>query len=801
MKGTARPVKKTPAQRDKVDERLERIRETIWPSDPYLMDLVAPSSYHLPPYLANNWRRSCPFDKDEEQLQYMTFLPHTGRGDTMLRTIGDWDDGNGSLKIDSTKRTSGSTSSGAISPLPGQAPRKKISLLDYNRKKAGQTGGKTSPKALNGGNSLTTVQPLQVAEVIAKPTVQVSELVKDTSPQTSEQQSRIESLSRRKRSAEEMTNGQGRKMIDPPQASTAPKEVQTESRSPAAAATIATPAKGGSIRGLPRMLSPTLPACIEERLAKLQEDVVKAELHPAQPLGSNRLAFDTNKAAATTYTPLDTSKGQTDAKESGAKESVAKESDAKESAVISKVPARDPNTKSIPKANPAAVREATRRNPTDELEDLGVRGIERRLVVILRIPKSLRKNCQRILQLQPRPKKSVSLASSLALQDSPQNRNHDQTTATSQGNQKQKASENIAKANVVTNGPPRLANPDKEPPSKRQRITDIDLSRPQTPGGSAVRSPGLPQHSSGSKSQLATPQADRKSIAMERIKSFDGDVKTPMGSMRSSTPVVSGSTGTDTANNNREGRSSSNVSATSAAAAPKKDEEASVYRAEFNKYADMAKSLKREADKLAKVPGGHFNPEPKVRRQGLAKGIETAICYMLAFTIKDEPSRTKKVPCDRAPWISLLPYFNFLKNLSRDTESLHLQGLIRQLEAVCWDTIHQYDLDRLERETGADEVSIRNVAESRRQVRQAWIDGTNWLTFDDLRRCFPETWAQRSRSRGDKLGRILPQHYQGGYYLPLSNISTNIEGIRVGWCSLKEWCKKEDVIWTGSIGL
>ena len=179
---------------DKVDERLERIRENIWPRDPYLMDLVSPSSYRLPPHLANNWRRNCPFDKNEEHLQYMTFLAHTGRGDTMLRTMGDWDDGNGNLKTQSAKRTSGDSSSGAISPLPGQPPRKKISLLDYNKKKAGQTGGKTSPRSTH---NLATQKPPQVAGVVTKPITKVSEPVKESSSQNSEQDGKTKLVHKR----------------------------------------------------------------------------------------------------------------------------------------------------------------------------------------------------------------------------------------------------------------------------------------------------------------------------------------------------------------------------------------------------------------------------------------------------------------------------------------------------------------------------------------------------------------------------------------------------------------------------
>ena len=91
----------------------------------------------------------------------------------MLRTTGDWDDGNGNVKNNAAKRASGS-SSGAISPSPGQPPRKKISLLDYKNKMAGQAVGKASPNATRVQTAVTDKIP-QIAETIAKPAVKVSE--------------------------------------------------------------------------------------------------------------------------------------------------------------------------------------------------------------------------------------------------------------------------------------------------------------------------------------------------------------------------------------------------------------------------------------------------------------------------------------------------------------------------------------------------------------------------------------------------------------------------------------------------
>lgn len=168
MSAADNSTEKISGKLDELDKRLERLKKNILPDAPYLMDLTTTSRYYVSPHQANNWRRGCPFDKHEEQLQYMTFLPHTYRGDTMLRTSGNWDDGDGKAKLEPAKSISGG-SSGAISPL-GQQPKKKISLLDYKNKMAGQPSGRASPKAGNNERPNINV-PLPSSEAITKPTV------------------------------------------------------------------------------------------------------------------------------------------------------------------------------------------------------------------------------------------------------------------------------------------------------------------------------------------------------------------------------------------------------------------------------------------------------------------------------------------------------------------------------------------------------------------------------------------------------------------------------------------------------
>ncbi|KAL8806983.1 MAG: hypothetical protein Q9182_000964 [Xanthomendoza sp. 2 TL-2023] len=842
MNTAAQPTQKITKEPDEVDKRLERIRKDILPSDPYLMDLAVPYVLTLPPHLANNWRRSCPFDKNEEQLQYMTFLSHTERGDTMLRTTGDWEDGNGRLKSGSAKKASGS-SSGAVSPLPGQPPRKKISLLDYKNKMAGQPSGKTSPKAINGEKTMTN-KPLPANDIKPNPGVKSDEPAKSAPvKQNSEEKPKCEPTHGQKRSADKMAESRIAKAFDVPQVSPPSKKVQTKANMSQAAAALPDTV---SVRVLPPMLSPTLPPVIEEQLAKLRGSKAKADeaAKKAEPNGSvavknkpkaseSSTARDLKIKATPNDKDIETKKGRTNAslqQSASLLEPPITDSELRSKPVKVTAPttAREvpPSISTAQKASKHLVDEPQENSKTHHPRKTDARDEKvdkKRKLLVLKIPKSLRKNCQRILQLQPRPKKAptqTQVSGSSASQDRSRDR------AIPNSNERQQVQKQrtigIADSSVVNDaiskpktapnglGAPKLGEkrrqPDGDkqslqPPSKRPKPSGIDLSRPQTPVGSALRSPGILQSSGGHRSQLSTPKADRKGTAMDRIKSSEGDVKTPLGSIRSNTPVAPGSAERA---NNREVRSSSNVSTSSIATSVKKDDEASIFKAEFTKYADMAKSLKRAADALAKLPDGQINPDSVARRQGLAKAIETALCYMLAFTLKDEAARIKRMPGDRAVWVSLLPYFKFLKSLTLGKESPQLQGLFYQLEAVCRGTIERCDFENFERDASTDETFVKQMVENQRLAKQAWVDGTEILTHDHLREMYPESWAQRSKVlvSGAEREKLIPNQYgEGGFFLPLGSNSSAIEAVRAGWCFLEEWCKKEGVKWKGKMGL
>lgn len=107
--------------------RFKNLAENILPKKPYLMGV--PSKIHITRNEGPDWRRGTPFSPHEERVQYVSFQ-RLDDDATVLRPQ-SWDEENAkSSQSDSTRRTSSEFSS-----LPGQTPRKKMSMEEYLRRK------------------------------------------------------------------------------------------------------------------------------------------------------------------------------------------------------------------------------------------------------------------------------------------------------------------------------------------------------------------------------------------------------------------------------------------------------------------------------------------------------------------------------------------------------------------------------------------------------------------------------------------------------------------------------------------
>lgn len=128
-----------------VRARFKNLAEHVLPKNPYLMGI--PSKIHITTHEGPDWRRGTPFSPHEERVQYVSFQ-RLDDDETVLRPQ-SWDEENAkSSQSDSTRRTSSDFSS-----VPGQTPRKKMSMEEYwRKKKSGSTNANANANASQEGS-------------------------------------------------------------------------------------------------------------------------------------------------------------------------------------------------------------------------------------------------------------------------------------------------------------------------------------------------------------------------------------------------------------------------------------------------------------------------------------------------------------------------------------------------------------------------------------------------------------------------------------------------------------------------
>jgi hypothetical protein len=204
----------------------------------------------------------------------------------------------------------------------------------------------------------------------------------------------------------------------------------------------------------------------------------------------------------------------------------------------------------------------------------------------------------------------------------------------------------------------------------------------------------------------------------------------------------------------------------------------------------------------------------------------------VAFQAEDQTRRLLSQRRDGSNWRSIVPFWEYVKARSRAFPFLY--GLCLQLGAVCHEQIRPTELD-----------AARQAAAT---ARGLWVDGTAALSVSDLIEAFPATWARRARQPLAKNKEpLLPEKYRrsqagagahsnaavgggatttattttsttsststnttaaasasptdGGFYLPLTNISTPLEAVRMTTSICAEWAKQRGIKWEDPLGV
>ena len=111
---------------------IDRLSQSVLPKHPYLISVPSDVPYRHSSRFVHTWFIGTPFNRREEQLQYLSFLPHQDDNEELLSVVGGWSDDQGNM-IEGEPSPRTAYNSGRNTPLDPSS-RKKISLKDYKTK-------------------------------------------------------------------------------------------------------------------------------------------------------------------------------------------------------------------------------------------------------------------------------------------------------------------------------------------------------------------------------------------------------------------------------------------------------------------------------------------------------------------------------------------------------------------------------------------------------------------------------------------------------------------------------------------
>ncbi|GBF65263.1 hypothetical protein TMEN_7980 [Trichophyton mentagrophytes] len=857
-----------------VDRKFKQLSRDVLPAHPYILSVPTEKPYRLGSRFVSNWAvgENTLFSPEEEQLQYMTFLPHQGE-DTLLVSVGGWSDDKGNIVPEEDQRPPSSSAVSMAAPLTSASQqdalakrKKKITLSDY-KKKALETPPPPPPPppqpplplpptpplpgaadpSTNGANGANGNRPGSVDsdKTLRRPQSNSSKPEarqnhhQHSSQATAPATSSTSAPDTRTGSRSHDTKQNGRDSpsllpastgrVDkntklPPSKSGLPKDspprkkprlsTQPEEREKEKTPTKKTgrahqmvpellsptlPFDNESFSlSLPPLLSPTLPPDIEEELARLPDD----GLEKTSRSHSSSISSISNKVIPSKPKPGANSSSST--KQSQQSSRAAEKKPASISTSSAALPPKPPTASSKPAAS----------QPTPRITTTAPK---EKLIVKLKYGRQNRKRIEALLKISSKRKptptqtsaKPKGLPDSIVVSKSSPSNSSPQpgssTAATSMGKQREPSSGYKR---------PKAVDGDdvQEPALKRPRSSNTLapplLDQAPTPSMQTPRSTSATKHPpASSQDQFLTPKKEPKGTAMRRVGSGDSDMKTPSGSATSVKMTQS-------------------LSVESHPSSSAQPSERRGWRDEYQRFVNLGRDLKHASQRNSthKYSTSHDIQDDKL---SATIAVEALLCFVLAFIAEQRFQSLSRQVGNSTGWRSIIAYWQSV--LNRTTSYPHLHGLCLLLGAVCHDSIHSLDLERLATTPFPDEHSPaptpgsdgntvtseetkkqrREFAELRTRLpesykvaRRLWLEGSRELSDSVLTQHYPNTWSKRLRNSADR-GReqLKLGEYGGDFYLPLGTASTPLEAVRFAWAFLNEWSEREGVKWKGRLGL
>lgn len=824
---------------DAINASIDRMRDHT-PADPFVLTIpqdVEPRYHHSYAFQGRQWLEHTPFDpREHESSQYQTFVFHEQGRDMYVLHSSRPPESDAGVSGDGG-REKAAPGTGANTPSAG--PKKKMSLNAYKKKQTGATPEISASKeteqvpkkpAVKGPVERLKADEEVLAAVekddeivlppsggdkkelkrkredsVAKKSIPDKVQDQHDSPAEQEQEPAAKRL---RKASDSQTGTHDNNDTQPMQPSDTPKVIapqtlqETEesalppklSPPPTASEDTRLPPKLSPVEtpaapAMPRRLSPTIPANINETL--------KARAHFRSSSHSSDISRTAKDGKLTPPNPDVASIKRVSPARSVPRNGFR----ANSSSPAVRSDAEETRGRALTSVPPKIRTPEIQSEDSDEIAVAKIKrssGIEkpRSLMVRLKIKKAQREAVRRILKMRPNPEKRPASQPSLVDDGKQISKTSDQRHRERRDTNAKGVAQKIGPLNAgngtrknadkETRGisPPKRSRdedtePD-EPPAKRKRpTTDANESRknePSTPTQPDLLSPSSAQKTMSQQLTPSTMRKDLLSVAMKREQSTDSTINTPMA-MSQSSPGVNGT------QPNGVGKPASSQPSN-------KTPKQAAWESEQKRLEVLGRDLKHAAQAHVKSASqGLPDAQPNSQKLAAIKSLESLLAYILAFTCSDEaamaadPKRISSI----TPWKTLHGFFGFVKRSCEPFPVL--------LGLACWLGVvfnaHILQLTTLHQGEGP---ARDGTLESQAMMLRAAHDAEVRLDIDTLQASFPKAWEGRAKgllsADGDKL---QPEKgFKGPYKLPLGIQTQPLRAARAGYAMLEEWIAAQE---------
>jgi hypothetical protein len=398
----------------------------------------------------------------------------------------------------------------------------------------------------------------------------------------------------------------------------------------------------------------------------------------------------------------------------------------------------------------------TRDSPQEEEQD----PTSSSLVIKFKIPKNMRKNLGRMLQMKPQPQSQVIRVLPPEKPPPPP----------------------PVQATPQTTKRPRPADEDTPlPESKRKKAIKLEPS-------TAKQDPSTPS-SATFPAQKATPIARsttkdlRTSSAMKRVESTDSMVNGTPQSLRQVNGVTKPSPSSGSA----------------------KTAESKAWVIEAARVGNLGRELKHAASDLDKSQPNSGHNELRSRETAAAMALESFFLFILSFycTERGLSARNPPAPLDGGhTWCTIPAFLNFVRTRCQYFPAL--DGVACHLGAVCNSMIMLRLTTIRERPQDMTPEEARTLHNAASTGLKASKEGSSKLSLSTIMSTFPKTWKKATNSNVSGAGAeddVKIGRYAGDITLPLGMDTEPLIAVRVGYALLREWCASKGLKHEMKLGL